>query len=277
MAIGLDPHRPTAKTAPLRPPTQRTADGFTIVSTALLLIVILGTLALLSLAVRRAAPDELNSPVAWTEQLVAAWLPAQQPTTTALVQEFDQLGSSFGRDEQVGAWIVEPVPDEGVYRMLIWPGHLAWHVMEGQPITRTATQLRIDTEAAHGYAGLVAGYRDGRNFYLLAVDGGGNYRVQRQHDGAWSDVQPWTASAQVAPAGTANQLAVETVDGGLRFSANGTLLYELRATEAITGATGIAAGAAVGGDAEPAPGMLKVDFDWYEAETPAIRGEAPAQ
>ena len=264
IAIGLDPHRPTAKAAPQRPPTRRVVDGFTIVSTALMLIVVLGTLALLASLFRHDALIEGDPAAVWAAQAVSSWWPSpadQESATGILIEEFEQIGSGFGRDEQIGSWIMGPIPDEGVYRIWVWPGHLAWHVVGGHPTARAATQVRIDPEASHGYAGLVARYLDAQNFYVLAVDGEGNYRVQSQVDGAWRDVQPWTASTRLAPAGGDNTLAVEDVDGGLRFIANGSLLYELQATEIVTGATGIVAGASESG-------MVKVDFDWYEADSP---------
>ncbi|MEZ4864007.1 MAG: hypothetical protein R3C14_21995 [Caldilineaceae bacterium] len=252
VAIGLAPERPTAKTEVQRPPRPPLSAGQRWFLTLLLLALLATTLLL---AVARAN----GAPTAWPQvrAYLTSWLagqPAPRPiggglfgTRYQLLQEdaFVTRTGLLACNQQAGQWWMDVVPDEGLYRMSIWPGRVAWSTLA----TVTPSAYRLDASFTladlmpDSYAGFVGRYQDAANFYLFVVDGHGRYQVQLWQQGVLTTLQPWTSNPLLNGAGFENVLTLEDDGERLHFGANGGELYVIITSSLPSGQVGVLGGA----------------------------------
>jgi hypothetical protein len=261
LAVGLSPRRPTAKSAPLRPPDVQMLPLPPLALALLLVVVVLGTVLLLA-----------GNLTGWT----ARWRPLWSPAGSAPVSQAPapplgsgyalRLHTDFGavtplllQAERRQEWRTELLPAESVYRMQVWPSKLAWSLLGAQDLNayRIQTSALVTAATPEGYAGLIVRYQDERHFYLFAVDGQGRYLVQLQNGDSSAPVIPWTAAPSLNLAGNANLLAVDDGAEGLRFAANGMVLAEIPAPVYGPGDVGLAGGSL-------ARKVAELRFDWLQ-------------
>jgi hypothetical protein len=262
VAVGLSPHRPTAKAAPQRPPDYPSLPVSPLALSLLLIAVLVGTTLLLGANLSGWSPTgwlarfDTPDPVGQPRQ---GALLAGSGYTLRLAEDFSSASSTLLQGEQRQEWRTELLPAESVYRFQVWPGHLAWSLLGLDDVTRyrLQTDVVVDAASPNGYAGLIARYQDDRHFYLLAVDGEGRYWVQLQDGDAATTLQPWTPAAFLNKAGTSNMLTLEDTGAALRFYANGMLLHEIPSPRYTPGHVGLAGGAQ-GSD------VAQLRFDWLQ-------------
>ena len=150
------------------------------------------------------------------------------------------------------------VTDAGVYRMRIWPDHMAWSVLAtacASPVQQLETTALVAADAPTGSAGMVGRYKNGSNFYLFHVDGAGAFEVLLMKDGIWQTVQPRQLDPAIHEAGTANELGLLDDGERLVFTANGQILHQIDSPGLAPGSVGLA------GRAVAAP--VEVNFDSF--------------
>lgn len=277
-AIGLAPHRPTARAAVQHPPGLRRAGADTpgscfvagLVGVALATALLVAAMALGSPTSWKAVRAEWQR---WAQEVEAPGSAAATSATSAtsatpaveaaagagpamlyLATEFD--GSPvLAEQDASGRFVTGQVADAGVYRMRIWPGNLAWSL----PLRTCFGPYRLEAEGGlaaetpDGYAGLVGRFVDERNFYLFALDGTGRARVLLQKAGEWRVLQDWAQTPGAGPAGSPNRLALEDDGLALAFAVNGVELFRSDDLALPAGAAGLAAGAGAA--------VAQVDFD----------------
>lgn len=235
--IGLSPRRATAQDEILRPPVPTTwpisrrwlmIGG---VAVALLLIVLFA-------AGRGRAVTRAQSPVGAMTSLVRG------ASFLTMYDDFSAAGGPLVRDFQPRRWSMGAVPVEGVYRIRMWPGVIAWSTLGAGDASnfRLSTDVTILPETPWGYGGLIARFSDEDNFYLVQVDGAGRYRIQARQAGVWQTLQSWTASGVLRQAGASNHLEVVDSDQGLAVSANGAVIFTAPASTLPAGDAGVMAG-----------------------------------
>ncbi|HXF60280.1 MAG TPA: hypothetical protein VNK95_01605, partial [Caldilineaceae bacterium] len=184
--VGLSPRRPTAKAAPQRPPDVQTLP-MPPLALALLLLLILGlTTGLVVMNLSGWMPAwwpralstgrETDSQATGVQQALPL---APGAYILALSEDFNAQTSALSQDEERQGWRTELLAAESVYRIQVWPGHLAWSLLglEAAAPYRLQTSVVAAAETPDGYAGLIVRYQDERHFYLFAVDGQGRYLV----------------------------------------------------------------------------------------------------
>jgi hypothetical protein len=235
--IGLSPRRATAQEAILRPPVRTSWAPSRIwlfagsLALALLLIV--------TLAIGRGrAVTRAQSPSGAVISLVrgASFLTIQD--------DFSAAGGPLVRDFQPRRWSMGVVPAEGVYRIRMWPGVIAWSTLGAGNAAnfRLSTDVTILPETPWGYGGLMARFSNENNFYLVQVDGAGRFRIQTRADGVWSTLQDWTASGVLLQAGSANHLEIVDDAEGVTVWANGAVIFTAPPSTLPAGDAGVIAG-----------------------------------
>lgn len=269
--VGLAPRRPTAKATPIRPPDFQTLPLPPAVLAFILVAVVLVTAGLLAMNLTGRIPSwwpEWNrlegisvvmNPGAARSLGQAGAGGSAATYSLRLTDDFSQASSSLNQGETPDAWRTALAPTESVYRMDVWPDHLAWSLLSIRNLDahRLQTSAVVSGPTPEGYAGLIARYQDDRHFYLFAVDGGGRYRVQQQNGDQVRVLQPWTPASFLNPAGSANMLMIEDHGESVRFSVNNILLYELADPAYPMGFVGLAGGAR-------GQETATVDFDWFQ-------------
>jgi hypothetical protein len=242
-SIGLTPHRPTAKRVVYSPPeAKRTIP---LLPLLLLAAVIIAT----ALVVWRASPFGAGSfyPRVFTP-----------PSNERLIARDDFAEPNFALP--VRSNLESDLSYVGdLYQILIErPGGLAW-AMLGQPnlgAYRLEADLRLAAQQdyAWGYGGLVVRFQNDDNFYLFAVDSGGNYQIQLRQGGAWRTVQPWTPTQALSES---RQKLLSVMDDGaaLQFVINSTLVDTVPDPQLPVGDVGLFVGAR-------SQGRAKGLFDW---------------
>ena len=132
LAIGLAARRPTAKVAPQRPPDEPVSSIRRWWPVFVLMAAAVATLLLLTAKV-------VNSPTDWTavRQNLTAWWSSETPASTAntpryrlqIAEDFDTASSLLAGQQQAEQWWMSVIPTQGVYHMIIWPGHVAWSTL----------------------------------------------------------------------------------------------------------------------------------------------------
>ncbi len=173
--------------------------------------------------------------------------------------DFSDESSSLVRDFQPRRWSMGAVPSEGVYRIRMWPGVIAWSTLGVAPTTpyRLATRMTVSNETPWGYGGLLSRYSDERNFLFAQVDGKGRYRFQMQQAGVWSTLQDWTEAAPLKTAGLPNDLVLEDNGDFAILYANGEAIYTSPSLGIPSGDAGVLAGSLD-------PAVAEANFDWVE-------------
>lgn len=261
--VGLSPHRPTAKSAPQRPPDYPTLPISPMALALVLVLVLLGTSVLLAANLAGWAPDwwparaATEDPAASRSAVVTP--PASGGYRLRLAEDFSAASSTLLQGEQRQEWRTELLPSDSVYRIQVWPGHLAWSLLGLDAVTnfRLQTSALVSAATPEGYAGLIARYQDDRHFYLLAVDGQGRYSVQLQDGDQAVILEEWTPVEFLNAAGSSNTLMLEDTGAALRFYGNGMLLTEIVHPQFAAGHAGLAGGAQGGSVAD-------LRFDWLQ-------------
>lgn len=173
--------------------------------------------------------------------------------------DFSDESSSLVRDFQPRRWSMGAVPSEGLYRIRMWPGVIAWSTLGVAPTTpyRLATRMTISNETPWGYGGLLSRYSDERNFLFAQIDGKGRYRFQVQQAGVWSTLQDWTEAAPLQTAGLPNDLVLEDNGDFAILYANGEAIYTSPSLGIPSGDAGVLAGSLD-------PAVAEANFDWVE-------------
>ena len=261
LKVGLSARRPTAKVAPMRPPDVQTLPVPAWVLAGVLIGILAVTVGLLALAMTDTRPSWWPAPAAPGRAITA--LPTQSAETVVytlrLGEDFSQATSVLEQGLRPDEWRTELAAAESVYRMEVWPNHLAWSLLGMSDLGgyRLQTSAQVDAQSTRGFAGVIVRFQDERHFYLLSVDGQGRYAVQQQDGDVFREIVPWTAVPFLNPAGSANVLTVEDNGTLVRFLGNGMLLHDVGNPDFQLGSVGLAGGAQ--GDA-PA----KLDFDWFQ-------------
>lgn len=135
------------------------------------------------------------------------------------------------------------LPDQGVYRLDIWPGQIGWTLFDVAtlPAYRFETSATIDPQTPVTAVGLLGRFQSAGNFYLFTVDGDGRVAVELWKDGAQFTLQPPTSVAIVNPLGKPNRLALEDDGQQLRFFVNQVLLFTVADPQLPAGRAGVTA------------------------------------
>ncbi|MFN8442716.1 MAG: hypothetical protein U0175_18215 [Caldilineaceae bacterium] len=154
--------------------------------------------------------------------------PNGRPVVPRLFDDFSSIQSILP-NAQNGAYSQQVIPTEGVYRMNASPGNAAYSLLGDSSLRsfRLETSARIAIDFPQSSAGLIVRFVDANHFYLFAVDGEGRFEVLHANGvGNWQLLLPWMPSNAVNAAGVGNVLEVEDHGSLLRFSVNGTRLFE---------------------------------------------------
>ena len=264
VAIGLEPQRPTAKVAPLRPPVEAEGGGWRWWPVILLCAVILATLLLI---MARA----LHSPTDWQpvrqnvlELFSRPWSGItieELARRTRVNENFTDQTRLLALNEQADRWWMNVVPDEGVYRLNVWPGQVAWSTLGMHPpaVFRLETALSIAPETADGYGGLLARYQDPNNFYAFVIDGEGQFQAQVYQKGSIEILQPWIGLDFLHAAGQNNLMVLVDNGASMRLFLNNVLVFEVLEPRLPTGKVGVLGGASPTSIAE-------INVDWIKMD-----------
>lgn len=270
--VGLSPRRPTAKAVPARPPdTQRLP--LPPAALALLLVTVLVVTAVLMAAnISGVLPAWLPS---WGgTRTIEGPLPATNADAVTyslrLADDFGSATSPLRQGSQVDEWRTELIPTESVYRMEVWPNHLAWSLLGISDLDgyRFQTSALVDSATPNGYTGVIVRYQPDGRFYLFGVDGSGRYIIQQQMGEETTVIQPWTLAPFLTAAGSANVLTVEDSGSTLRFYGNNILVHEIQEPELPVGFVGLAGGAQ-GQD------VADLEFDWFQLFDAVVADGSP--
>lgn len=256
--IGLSARRETARTAVMRPPTNR---GSSTVTTAdrdaedvggfggwwLAAFVSLLAIATFLLVAARflQSPTDLVTVDTQVANITRGKLSLQglqgvldqvrQRTGSATSREltprlFDDFssadsllpsGGDDSRSQQVDV-------QNSVYQMRVESGNAAWSLLGDSSLKsyRLETSARVSFEHPQSSAGLIVRFVDENHFYLFVVDGEGRFQVLRANgEGNWQELLPWLPSPAINGAGVGNVLEVEDRGSEIHFSVNGTPLF----------------------------------------------------
>lgn len=236
-AIGLSAHRPTAPGAVQRPPDA----GVQLASwwPVLCLVVLILAVALL-LAARVLNPETTWDDVAnFVRRSPASPFPAATVHFHTTFKAGEPELDAFAIPGQAAAAVL---PDEGVYRLDVWPGALAWSrftVSAAAPVI--VADAAVDAETPEAAAALIARFEDDANFYLFTIDGEGRFGVIRYANGVPEELQAPTPLAALHPAGQSNRLQLEDTGDALRFLGNDIPLIDLPAPAQGAGRMGVGA------------------------------------
>jgi hypothetical protein len=262
VAIGLAPQRPTAKATPQRPPDE---PGSSIWRwwTVFLLTAVGGATVLLIVA------RALNSPTDWTSvrQNLTAWFSGQRPIGTLnsrgyrlqVADEFNGNSRWLAAQQQPEQWRMNVLPKEGVYRMEVWPDHVAWSTLGAQiPATfRLEAAFTLVSEASDGYAGLMGRYQNPDNFYFFVVDGQGHFQAQLRKAGVLYSLLPWTELASLRHDGQNNVMALEDNNLVMSLYINNVLVFEVLDIQLPPGQAGVIGGASN-------HSLAQINVDWLK-------------
>jgi len=263
MEVGLSARRPTANSAPLRPPTTNSFSAARAVLPAFLGVIVLATVFLVAANIWDWYPSWWRAPAIVADPLRTVTAPLANPVQVAgyqmvLSDDFSHADTVFAEGAQVGKWRIEHQPTSSSYLMEVWPNRIVWSLLDetdNEP-QRLQASVSVATHTPWGYAGLVNRYLDEENFYLFLVDGQGRYMVQLQQDGALATLQPWTKVDFLNAAGSTNTITIDDDGTVQRFYGNNMLLYETP-SRLPAGDAGL-----VGGSRED--GVAEISFDWIQ-------------
>ena len=241
-AIGLPPHRPTAKRVVHSPPEGER-------SFPLPLLIVAGLVVIAATA------------FLWRTTFFPLTFSGSAPTTI-------EGGRLVVRDDFSAPRFDLPVRDDvesklgyvgDLYRIWITrPGGRAWGTL-GQPdlgAFRLDADLRLVSREtfAGGYGGLIVRYQRDESFYLFVIDNQRQYQIELVERGTWQTIRPWTETGALSD-GRQNVLSVADNGSELRFYINKILVGALTDPRLPSGDIGLAVGARSRGQAQ---GL----FDW---------------
>lgn len=258
--IGLSPRRTTAQNEVLRPPAQRRRTsalqwlamaGLAVV--ALILVWMITSRVFASQPTVASLNAQFNAMLDSSVRTASTTIAELSSDPAALLrpagslpirEEFNDETGPLVRDFQPRRWSMGPVAAEGIYRIRMWPGIIAWSTLGVNPVPAytLTSEMTISDETPWGFGGLMARYSDPRNLLFAQIDGKGRYRVQMQENGVWSTLQDWTAASAIQNAGLPNTLSL--VDNGAFaiFYVNGEPIYTTPNLAIPPGDAGVLAG-----------------------------------
>jgi hypothetical protein len=234
-SIGLSAHRPTAPSSVQRPPNA----GLMFSAWWLAFLLIMLMLAVGALIVAR-----VIAPAQTLEDAVNLLLNRPIAGTGVIFHD------DFKRDAGTLRTVTIPdqaaiavLPDEGVYRLVLWPGYLAWSrfMVAGADALTIAATATIDAATPDAAVALVGRFVDEANYYLFAVDGEGRFSVVRYQAGEKQEIIRLTTAATLNPAGEANRLTLRDDGRMLDFRVNDASLTVIPVDAASVPSVGIAA------------------------------------
>lgn len=249
--IGLSARRTTARATVLRPPGAESAPATTsrgVGSWWLVFFTALLILATFLLVAARFLQSPTDLPAVNTDlaQITEGKLDLQglqgavqdfQPQNllangrASVPRLFDDFSSTHSilLNAQDATHSQQVIPALSVYRMQAQAGHAAYSLLGDSSLRsfRLETSAHIAIDFPQSSAGLIVRFVDANHFYLFAVDGEGRFEVLHANGaGDWQLLLPWMPSSAVNAAGVGNVLEVEDQGELLRFSVNGTRLFE---------------------------------------------------
>jgi hypothetical protein len=262
--IGLSPRRQTASKMVMRPPegaggalpTQQWMQWLAIGAVALVVLLSLGV------AVTRAMGLGGGGTAAGIE------LPGATGRATlsfagesSVREEFTDSNGPLVRDFQPERWSMGVIAEQGVYRIRMLPGLLAWSTLgTGETAAyRFSTSLQIPPETPWGYGGIVGRLSPGGNVFLVQVDGQGRLRIQVLDEGELTTMQDWIQIPELEPAGRYNHLLVEDTGEVVTVFANGVAVWASESIYLPAGDVGVFGASSTADVAE-------ANFDWVQLE-----------
>ena len=242
-AIGLSPHRPTAKAVVHSPPDAKRGNPLPFV-----ILVVLVAMAAAILYLR--------------QSVFAQWpLRFQAPAPMEagrLIEKYDFAEPHI--DLPIGSNEASQLGYVGdLYQMQVTqPGSVVWATLNrpGLRAYRLEADLRLGSQEqfARGYGGLIVRYQNDENFYLFAVDGEGQYQIKLVKQGAWHTVQPWAKSNTIS---SGRQKVLSVADDGdeLRMFIDDVQVDLVADPSLPVGDVGFAVGA-------PPQAQARGMFDW---------------
>lgn len=249
--IGLSARRTTARTTVMRPPDSESATEVSVRGFGgWWLVFFLSLLALTTFLLVAArflqSPTDLSTVNTDLSQVTEGKLNLQglQGAVEQLQEQtllakgrpaVPRLFDDFTSDQSIlpnaynDTYSQQVIPAEGVYRMTALSGNAAYSLLGNSSLRsfRLETSARIAIDFPQSSAGLIVRFVDANHFYLFAVDGEGRFEVLHANGaGNWQLLLPWMPSNAVNAAGVGNVLEVEDHGSLLRFSVNGTRLFE---------------------------------------------------
>ena len=241
-AIGLSPHRPTAKDVVHSPPEATRRFPFPLLVVAGLVVA-------------------AATVVLWRTSFFPLTLPGREPATIEegrLIEKDDFSEPGFALPEEKNE-----ESDLGfvgdLYRIWITrPGSRAWAALGRQELGafRVDADLRLASQEAFagGYGGLVVRYQNDESFYLFVIDNRRQYQIELVDQGAWRTLRPWDETAALSD-GRQNVLSVADDGTELRFYINYVLVDTVTDPRLPAGDAGLVVGARSRGQGQ---GL----FDW---------------
>jgi hypothetical protein len=234
-AIGLSSRRSTAPESVQRPPSAGVSMSawWLVFGMIVLLIAVM-----LLIAARSLQPD-----ATWNDVAAAIGRPVAPSAAPFLQDDFTTDRGLLKAFAEPGVAAAQVLPAEGVYRLDVWPGFLAWSSInvEGVAALMLSTQATIAAQTPDAAAALIGRFTDEGNFYLFTVDGQGRFGAVRYADGVASELRPPTPLPALNPAGQPNQLTLEDNGAALRFLGNGILLENIEVASSRAQRLGIGA------------------------------------
>lgn len=235
-SIGLSARRPTAPDAVQRPPDAGGLSAWWLVFWLTML-----TIAAIFLIAANAIRPNI------TLRDVAMWIgrvpKASVATTTYFQDAFDVDAGRLTAFAKPGAAAAAVLPAQGVYRLDVWPGNLAWSRfrVDGVDALRVDAEATIDGQTPEAAVAMIGRFEDDANFYLFTVDGKGRFGALRYQNGAAAVLRPPTPLPAINPAGAPNRLTLEDRGTSLRFLGNGILLDVIPVEPAADARVGVGA------------------------------------
>lgn len=258
--IGLSPRRTTARKMIIRPPAgtagaTRTQQGLAGGLVALVVLLTLGVVVTRAMGLAGGGQSGVALEGA-TGRSTLAWA-----GDATVKEEFLDTNGPLVRDLQPDRWSMGVIEEQGVYRIRVLPGVVAWSTLGtgAIPAFRFSTSMQIPTETAHGYGGIISRFSSGGNVVMVQVDGQGRLRVQVLEDGDLATLQDWLAIPELEPAGRYNHLLVEDTGEAITVFANGVAVWASEAVNLAPGDVGVF-GASASGD------VAEANFDWVQLE-----------
>ncbi len=261
--IGLSARRATARKMVMRPPegtpgATRTQQGLAVALVAMVVLLTLGVVVTRAMGRSGLAGAGATTGLALegaTGRSTLAWA-----GDATIKEEFNDSNGPLVRDFQPDRWSMGVIEAQGVYRIRMLPGVVAWSTLgTGEtPRFRFSTSVQIPEETPWGYAGIIGRFSSG-NVYLVEVDGQARLRVQLLEDGTLTTLQDWLQIPELESAGHYNHLLVEDTGETVTAFANGVAVWATELIELPAGDVGVFGSTATGDVAE-------ANFDWVQLE-----------
>lgn len=259
--IGLSARRETARKMVIRPPESSPGSSPAQRWLAVGLVALIALLTLGVVATRAMGRADSTTPVGAERKGAAGRSTLAWAGDAAIKEEFLDSNGPLVRDLQPDRWSMGVIEEQGVYRIRVLPGVMAWSTLGAgaTPAYRFSTSILIPTETARGYGGILARSSSAGSLVLVQVDGNARLRVEMLDGGELTTLQEWIQIPELEPAGRYNHLLVE--DTGDRFTvfANGVAVWASESIDLPAGDMGVF-GASANSE------VAEANFDWVQLE-----------